>query len=381
MVQKVVHATYTETYDLNTAIGELSMLGIHTPQAISLKKMFKGFFEQYKKYKILGCNMEMVCASQQALTPDLVGIDNGQVDPRDILNPILFKACTGESLNALLDQIYNKGLEVATQGAGNGSVAQHIITDTVSINAYYQMLADDTFRKSHPQRGLTVMGLKPYVHRVVTTQPFKWSGRAGNDSVVVSRPIAGSQALLTDNGPDDTPPIRGFGGPTNASNGAGQGSSNFVYDDIANPSVFVSDGITEMPWLETTTARKVDYEYQEGELSTIAGKFTINDVPRVYMGCIILPPAILQRLFFRLNIVWHIEFKDFRPAYEVGPVQDNADIIGPDPSGIASTLTTPNTTYFNIYHDATTSSKIGNDYSSFATSPGTEVETVLEKVA
>lgn len=69
MTSNTIHATYTETYDLNTINGELSLLGIHTPQSKSLKRMFHGFFEQYRKVKILGCNLKMVCASTQRLTP------------------------------------------------------------------------------------------------------------------------------------------------------------------------------------------------------------------------------------------------------------------------------------------------------------------------
>ena len=102
-----VNATYIETYDLNTAIGEMSMLGIHTPQAKALKNMYKGLFENYKKFRVISCDIAMVCASTQNLTPDLVGMEAGSVDPRDVLNPILFRACTGDTINALVDQIYD----------------------------------------------------------------------------------------------------------------------------------------------------------------------------------------------------------------------------------------------------------------------------------
>lgn len=175
MVSNTIHATYTETYDLNTILNELNILGIHTPQADALKFMFKGFFEQYKKYKILGCNFRMVCASQQSLDPTLIGTGDGQIAARDVLNPILFKACTGEHLNALLDQIYNQN-EEQNMGTYGASVSQHLDSGTRALNAYYSMLADDSFRREHPQKGITVMGLKPMVHKVVTTQPFKYTG-------------------------------------------------------------------------------------------------------------------------------------------------------------------------------------------------------------
>lgn len=374
MVSNTIHGTYTETYDLNTAIGELSMLAIHTPQAQAVKKMFKGLFENYSKYKILGCNLRMVCASQQALDPSQIGLEAGQVDPRDVLNPILFKACTGESINKLVDTIYTGRVnDVDTTTENARSISQVTSSRTEAVNSYYQMMADDSWRKSHPQSGLTVMGLRPFVHKVVTTQPFKWVGTEPSTSTPEGTPaIAGNQNIGT-----SSSTAYGFGSP-----GEGlAGSTNY-----ANPSVFISNGVTEMPWLETTVTRSVRM-VKTGLTSTDTelGKWTINHIPRVYMGCIILPPAILQRLFFRMQITWHIMFKDFRPAYEIGPVD------GINPNNSSSTfvgaidpdvgIVNNDTTYWNMYHNATPSKVVVNEHSSFTTTEKTEVEVLSEKVA
>lgn len=356
MVKNVIHATYTETYDLNTIREELSLLAIHTPQAHSLKRMFKGFFEQYTKFKVLGCNFRMVCATRQELTPDLVSV-GGALDPRDVLNPILFKACTGEGMNALLDQIYNHGEAYKPLGYDSGSVGQHLDSTSGATDAYYSLLADDSFRREHPQKGITVMGLKPYVHKVVTTQPFKFS---------VAPPTNGGTAK---------PYIAGDG--TVSGFGAQSGSKGDANDPV-NASVFVSNGITEMPWLDTSYTSVHTYTNSSGSTSESAKAVSlIANVPRVYMGCLVLPPSLgtTSNLFFRLQIVWHIAFKDFRPSQDLLPVERPDEI---DTEGLIDTdLATNRDTYFNLYH---TGSKLKEDYGSFDTTGIESVDKVNEKV-
>lgn len=368
MVMNTVNATYTETYDLNTAIGELSMLAIHTPQANTLKRMFHGFFEQYKKYRINSCSLRLVCASQQALTPDLVGLEAGQVDPRDVLNPILFKACTGESINILLDQIYNNAQTLV--GTRAGSMDQHVDTRDAAISAYYQMLADDTWRKEHPQRGLVVTGLKPMVHRVVTTQPFKWVGNGDANGNGYPR-INGSS------GGDS--PVYGFGSPSG-------GNTNATALSV-NPSFFVSNGLTDMPWLDTAILRSGTVGTADDETSITPSQVpmvrTINHVPRVYCGCIVLPPAILQRLFFRMQISWSVSFRDWRPAQDLGTLAVYDFNLDESNNRLASDSVS-DSTYWNMYHNPTTSAKlptgdIGKEESSFTTNESAEVTQIMEQ--
>lgn len=366
MVNNTIHATYTETYDLNTAINELSLLAVHTPQANALKMHFKGFFENYKKYKIVACNIGMVCASQQSLTPSEVGLEAGQVDPRDVLNPILFKACTGENLNEILNQIYgNTGIVTDASSLG-----QHIDSSIPATNMYYQMLSDDSWRKEHPQRGLFVSGLKPYVHKIVTTQPFRWTGASTaewhDNPNIIGNPNTGQAPSVGT--PNDY--VAGFGSP-------GGNAMSYPYEKLntPNPTVFISDGITDMPWLDTT----FDGSIPDGEGGYVKSQRLIVSVPRVFCGCIILPPAILQRLFFRMQISWHIMFKDFRPAYEIGTVAGN----GPyDPNRFDGDRVgnggVYNPTYWNIYHDAST--KLDKEFSSFDVNGEAEVTQVMESV-
>lgn len=365
MVNNVIHATYTETYDINTLLDELSILAIHTPQAPALKRMFHGFFEQYKKFKILGCNFRMVCATRQELDPTMAGSGAGQIDPRNVLNPILFKACTGEHINALCDQIYNRGEEVApTNATVGGSVGQHIDNGSSAVAAYYELFSDDSWRKEHPQKGITVMGLRPMVHRVVTTQPFKWNSALGSGANP-DRPLISEGAV------NATDTARGFGGIS--------GSKNYDQDPV-NPSVFVSNGLTEMPWLDTSYSTVGTYvEATGGSAGQSKVEALCANVPRVYMGCLILPPSLGENsanLYFRLQINWHVLFRDFRPVQDILGVRSYSNELDvtsdPYQQGLSDQVT-----YFNMYH---TASKLQKDYGSFDTAGIESVEKIVEKV-
>lgn len=345
MVNNVVNATYVETYDMRTTVGKMAILGIHTPTAISLKKMYKGFFEQYRKVKINGCDIVGVCASSQSLTPAEVGIEAGLTDPRDVLNPILFKACTGENLDLLLDRIYS--VPSGTEDVGSIHREETNVVDELGM--YYQYLADDSFRKFHPQGGIRVSSLKPFVHRVATTQPFKWeTNRPGNVDV----PLIGLGNSSDQNTSSHGAYGYGFG--------ASDGSAGAV------PSVFISNGLEPMPWIETT------YESTEipVEGSAVVSTVLASSIPRIYCGVVILPPAVLQPLYFRFSIRWHVSFKDFRPAYEIGPI--SADVFE-EQKGAYGGSTGP--LYYNLYN---VSSKLDNSYGSFDVNGSESVDVVNE---
>lgn len=346
----MVVRTYTETYDMNTAIDELNVYAIHTPQASSLKKMFKGHFINYRKYKILGCDINMACAQQLPLSPELVGMEAGMVDPRDVMNPMLFKACTGENLNILLNQIYNKSEETQS----GSSVGEHIDRQSSALKAYYQLLADGSFRKAHPQQGLRIRNLKPFVHKVVTTQPFKWTGYDRTSGVGQNE-----VPMVLDNASvpiQSAGAVYGFGAP------AGTVASTIA--DATNPSVFVSNGIASMPWLDTAVPQSVDIS--TGEAITTAGAhWLIQNVPRVYCGCLIMPPAHSTKFYMRMAIRWRIAFKDFRPAYELGNME-SMDILESD-NGIGGDSGNRGyyTTYWNLIHDEGTKDIMAKESENF----------------
>lgn len=339
MVNNVVNATYVETYDLRTTVGTMAILGIHTPTAVALKKMYRGFFEQYKKVKIHGCDIVGVCASNQSLTPNEVGLTAGLTDPRDVLNPILFKACTGENLDLLLDRVYS----APSPSEDFGSVHRENTNLSTEIGMYYTYLADDSFRKFHPQGGIRVNNLKPFVHKVATTQPFKWSS-----------------------GPSVEPRITG-------GSAVGFGSSDGT-NGVA-PSVFVSNGLEPMPWIETTYEANQDTAYDaDGGNSTVLSTVLASSIPRIYCGVIILPPAVLQPLYFRFSIAWHVSFKDFRPAYEIGSIEEN-DFPVTEGAVVGNGTVLAGPLYYNLYN---VNSKLDNSYGSFDVNGSESVDIVNE---
>lgn len=364
MVNNQIHATYMETYDINTIQNELSILAIHTPQSDTLKRFFHGLYEQYSKMKVLGCNFSIQCASKQELDPTLIGNGQGQIDPRDVLNPILFKACTGEGINALLDQIYNASEEVAPSGSLLGSsIAQHIDANR-ALDAYYSLLADGSFRQAHPQRGMVVQGLKPMVHKVVTTQPFKWSVALPN-----SAQIKDSPAIVGVGTPQSDGASKGFGGQS----GSHEGNS-----DPVNPSVFISNGVTEMPWLDTAYSKIHTFVNSLGETEGTAKAYSLQtNIPRVYMGALVLPPSAgtYTNLYFRITVVWHILFKDFRFSQDLLPVSAPSGIDSDSDSIEGHGLADQNG-YFNMYHTAT---KLQKDVGSFDTQGVESIECIMEK--
>lgn len=354
MVRNIITGTYTETYDLRTTVGSMAILGFHTPTAISLKRMFKGFFEQYKKFKINGCDIVGVCASNQALTPAEVGLTSGLTDPRDVLNPILFKACTGDQLNLMLDKIYG------SSGVSDyGSIARKNETASAELDAYYTLLADDSFRKFHPQGGVKIGGLRPFVHKVATTQPFKWNVTAG--TVTSVNPI------------DDRPIVRG-GGVDDLTNPVGFGGPNGTAG--ANPSVFVTNGIEPMPWLETTYETNIGAD-AEGSTSQYATVLASN-VPKVFQGVLVLPPAILQPLYFRFQVRWSVSFKDFRPAYEIGAVENTQVSSNTDPDDVVGYGMQSGNLYYNLYN--VSSKVLDAEYGSFDANGVEAADVVNEKV-
>lgn len=367
---------YNETYDMNTTVGQMTMLAIHTPQAHALKKMFKGHFLNFKKYTVLGCDIRLACASQLPLSPDQVGLEAGEVDPRDVMNPMLFKACTGENLNALLNQIYNANQEESENMYG--SVGEHLVTNVASLNAYYQLLADPSFRKAHPQAGLTVRGLKPFVHKVVTTQPFKYTGLDRSSSNLNARqaPLMNPAA-----NPEGQSTAAGFGAPSGGQETDTFGQGNF---DGTNPSVFVSNGITKMPWLDTAVPQSVQtmdgIQGDTGHIGTAQANWVINSVPRIYMGCLIMPPAVSTKFYMRMVISWKIAFKDYRPAYEIGNIGSLTVLDmynGMVSSGSGGQSNFPNSTYFNFYHDEANASLMQKEESSFSSNGVDSTEMIV----
>ena len=145
----MVRRTYTETIDLNTEVGGPSILGLHTPIGGQVYQFLAPFFQAYKKYKYLGADVTIVNSARLPYDPEQIGKVEGDnyVDPRDSLNPILFRGCHGESLGKILNAMYDGLTSDAFKEAG----LDRLDTSVILENFYYTALGDDGWRKSPVQ--------------------------------------------------------------------------------------------------------------------------------------------------------------------------------------------------------------------------------------
>lgn len=192
MATNYARADYQEIIDLHTESDKVSLIGIHTPTGIKPRQMLDGFFRQFRKFRYSGCDLVMVPAARLPADPLGVSYEAGEPgsDPRDLLNPILFHGCHGDSLNSALNSIY-KG----TFGHESSAVGLDEYSDiTTPDNGltweqhYYRALSDPTFKKSNVMSAIRKKGLRPLVYNVATDKqiaPTSVHPGIGDTEVVV----------------------------------------------------------------------------------------------------------------------------------------------------------------------------------------------------
>lgn len=278
-----------ETYDLNTVVDKLSILGIKTPGMPTLRRYISdNALMNWKKISFDSCSFKIGCASQLPVDPLQIGTEAGQIAPQDIINPMLFKTVTGQSFSKIVDTIFS----TAKTNQGNSSLTETLL-DGVGTNpswsaeeVYYSLLADPSFRTAHPQMGMAVSGMVPLVREVYSQFPI--FSLVDPDSPVTE----GNLRVGSDDG----------------------------HDSIA-PAVTVAQGNATMP--------SNSYQlFQQRMLSGRAvpmpsidiisdGSGALNDqyLPFAYVGCLIMPPAKMQSLYFRCIIEWNVTLSGFIPNF------------------------------------------------------------------
>lgn len=319
MTTNYVKATYQEVFDLGTVSGKVSFLGIHAPDSQSgVYSMLSGFFSQYRKYRYSGCSVAMIPAAQLPADPLQVSYEAGEasVDPRDLLNPILFHGCHGENLNDVLNTIYAR----TPSGAGINSVSvnrQDLDFDdpifgavdaagqgVTGQQAYYAALSDPSFRKFGIQTGLK-LNLRPMVHPVALTHPLipnngtsaeEFEGMPGFISHLSEGNILANGTI---DGADHSVPSSLY-----FQTGGKQGVPASVVTQM------FTNGLRRLGWIPTAQlpGSSPSDNTSTNPINGVAG-YTV--LPRIFMGLIILPPSYKQELYFRMVITHFFEFKDF----------------------------------------------------------------------
>ncbi|QEJ80812.1 capsid protein [Avian associated porprismacovirus] len=314
MATNYAHASYSEIYDFSTQSGKTTVMGIHTPQSkgaldadsVTPMSMLFGFFNQFRKFRYKGCRVTLVPAAQLPADPLQVGVEAGQavIDPRDMLNPILFHGCHGESLQKALDSIYNKENDFSS----NSVDAKIGSNDDFTALEYYSALTDNTWRKFGIQSPARLPFMSPRVWKTGTVNPFandfgKLGGYDVFNAIDTQLKAAGQSGIsslgVVHDGVLFSPPLE-F--QVNSTPDAG---SDIAY----GINQFVSAGTMPLGWLPTTT-----FLDESSTPTSGASLFPrrVLEIPKVFMGILVFPPSYRQELYFRMNITHYFEFKDFR---------------------------------------------------------------------
>lgn len=357
MATNFATASYQEVVDLHTESKTVSVIGIHTPCTSTPVEMLGGFWKQFRKVRYLGCSLSLVPAARLPADPLQVSIGAGEptIDPRDMLNPIMFHGCHGDDMGAILDTLYSG------ESSGTSDVVRKqsdsAVFDVFSENQkgndyvdalYYRALTDRTWAKAHPQVGFRKSGLRPLVHQVVANRPF--SQFSPDDRTSTLGPL-----VLNSNGiPSKSGQIGLQTSTTNVNNAIFVGSQpglpdtneyeneiNFVIDADHSGFAFATSGLRPLGWQDTQTSLMATSQYvsepltgnAEQDSQKVADTWTKvvvpNTIPKFYMGMIMLPPAYKTEQYFRLAINHRFAFKGFRG---ISMIDDDVKVINDAPA-------------------------------------------------
>jgi len=314
----------SETYDLSTKPDKMGLLGIHTPDGKLVYSMWRGLFENFRKMRYVSCDVAMACASMLPADPLQIGVEAGDIAPQDMFNPILYKACSNDSMSNLLNKIYaGGGLYEGDTWVNKNSVSSENTPDfhyssTQDVDQfamYYGLLADtDGWRKAMPQAGLEMRNLVPLTFSLVATQ--------GQPSVIGD---LGNNTLLY--------PGAGDGG-SNSDNVVPQFSAigRYMRGDTRRMPAFDTMVMTADGYITSNRSASVNNVDSSGEFpqvgDSVSGLPSIPgvgsslvvpnlDAPNCFVGAIVLPPAKLNRLYYRLKVTWTVEFTQPRPLTDL----------------------------------------------------------------
>lgn len=302
--------TYTETYDMNTEEDCPTLIGIHTPIGTLPYRFLEPAFKMYMKYKYIGCDVTIVNAARLPVDPTEMGKLAGEnyIDPRDTLNPIMFKGCHGESLGKVLDSMYNGLLATLKE--------ESLDKETFNValrNFYYTALGDDSWRKSPIQKTLNLKNLHPLVYavssnaQILPTNGLEFGNYHTNNPSVPTAVADTGNAKWAENGRISSA-ANGWASP--------QFAPTHVYDpsvpgykyENGQISMFTSK-MHRLGWLDT-----MQWQGQNVDGTDPVGT-SINNIallPKLFMGLLMLPPANLCRQYLRVIIRHRFKFARFR---------------------------------------------------------------------
>lgn len=277
----MVTVRVTQTYDLSTAVNKMGILGIHTPPENLIRRLYGGFLLNYNKFKLDKCDLACACASVQPADPLQVGVEAGEIAPQDLFNPILYRACTNDSFNTIINRVYSYSSGQTVQNNSivtSGNVGSDAFPDLANqTDVYYALLAEDGWRKAMPQSGFSMTNIRPLVYNVLS--------QYGNTRPITTGTGELAQVKITPSSPSSTIP------------------------SYSNLQSFIRGNAQPMPALPTGYLVNINDADATGDWGT-AHRPVESLIPPTWCGVIIMPPAALHILYFRISISWTISFFD-----------------------------------------------------------------------
>lgn len=274
----MVTVRVTQTYDLSTAVNKMGILGIHTPPENLIRRLYGGFLLNYNKFKLDKCDLACACASVQPADPLQIGVEAGEIAPADMFNPILYRTCTNDSFNTIINRVYSystgntvQNQSLVTSGNQGSDAFPNMANQT---DVYYALLAEDGWRKAMPQSGFTMTNVVPLVYNVLSQY-----GNTTPVSITTGSNIA-SVRITTSAGGSTT----------------------------ENLQTFIRGNAQPMPALPTGYAYNTDVSSSTDWGTAYRPSEAL--IPPTWCGVIIMPPASLHILYFRISISWTISFFD-----------------------------------------------------------------------
>lgn len=351
MTTQFVSASYQEIIDLHTESDRVSILGFHTPANSQPIRMLSPFWDAYQKVRYRGCSMVLVPAARLPADPLQVSYGAGEptIDPRDMLNPVLFHGCHGNDLGSILNQFYAGGApnsdveRLFSDSMDHNLVYNRIGDETVYESLYYRALTDNTWLKAHPQRGFK-KSMRPMVYRVAVNTPQNPNNVGGNRTPTVSQvydqadglgPVDGSTTdgvteqminpgTMGPDGTGNTYSINMKGQPGLQTTNTISGGVNVSNPVTKTAFAMFTPGIRPLGWIETRqpsigagTISPTLTGDPADDAAAIQANYDSNDrnrnlIPKVFMGICLLPPAYKTEQYFRIVLNHHFDFAKYR---------------------------------------------------------------------
>ncbi|QTZ20020.1 capsid protein [Porprismacovirus canid3] len=335
MATNFAKASFQEVYDFHTEVNNTTLVEIHTPISDLPQRMLNGFFTQFRKFRYDGCDITLVPVSTLPADPLQISYASGEptIDPRDLVNPILFKGMTGASMGKFVDAILANASRVGTgQPLTDNPVAQDGPTaffgDSLSIaesavlkaitgataaleSLYYQCLSSSEWSKAGVQSGFRKRNLYPLVFKEAST---------------VFKPYATNSAPNA--GGTGTPYIPGtfpdYSEGASARGIAGWDDSATPVTSVVNPGPTFSNGATRLGWMPTQS----NYTASGVGVTTpsVEGASNVTILPLIPMMLLILPPAYKTEMYFRMVIRHRFSFRDFASTVGADAFVNNSKI-------------------------------------------------------